>query len=197
MGPLPVEALDRLLRERLGDAPSGSALLDLHVVSGGNALFALEIAQASMAAESDRAARALVVPRNLRVQVADRFAGLRPDVREVLIAAAAMGRPTVEFVGAVTGSGDEALRVAVGSGVLEIHGGSVRFSHPLYASVAYADARPEDRARIHRRLADVVADPEERAPPRAFGHGSRCDCGAVVGGRGSARSIPWCPDSRG
>jgi DNA-binding CsgD family transcriptional regulator len=39
----------------------------------------------------------------------------------------------------------------------------VRFTHPLLASVLYADAPSAKRRAVHRRLVDLVADPEEAA----------------------------------
>ena len=41
-------------------------------------------------------------------------------------------------------------------------GDEVRFTHPIYGSVIYADASREHRHRIHRRLSEVVLDAEER-----------------------------------
>jgi len=46
--------------------------------------------------------------------------------------------------------------------VIETDGTRLRFTHPLLASVHYASASPDERARVHRRLAEVVADAEER-----------------------------------
>ena len=159
IGPLSVEATGRMLRERLGGAPSGSALLDLHVVSGGNPLFALEIAKAMLKDPE----RGFSVPRNLQEQVSRGLRELPEDAREVLVVAAALARPTVEIIERVVDRLDDALGSAVRAGVVEAQGGAVRFTHPLYASVAYADATQEDRARIHGRLAELVTDPEERA----------------------------------
>ena len=39
----------------------------------------------------------------------------------------------------------------------------LEFSHPLLASGVYADASRRRRIAVHRRLAEVVADEEERA----------------------------------
>jgi hypothetical protein len=58
---------------------------------------------------------------------------------------------------------------AVAADVLELDGERLRFDHPLLASAVYAEA-PEDRRReLHRQLASVVDDPQERARHLALG----------------------------
>jgi tetratricopeptide (TPR) repeat protein len=56
-----------------------------------------------------------------------------------------------------------ALAAAVDAGLLELDCDRVRFAHPLIASVVYADADAAERRALHARIADVVAEPEERA----------------------------------
>jgi DNA-binding CsgD family transcriptional regulator len=158
VGPLPAQALGRMLDERLGWAPEGSALFELHTVSGGNPLFALEIARASLQ-DPDRT---LVVPGSLAEQVSERLASLPEATREALVVAAALPRPTLDLIERAVGP-EDTLADAVGAGVVEVHADAVRFTHSLYGSVAYADAREEDRARVHGCLAELVTDPEERA----------------------------------
>jgi DNA-binding CsgD family transcriptional regulator len=51
----------------------------------------------------------------------------------------------------------------VAAGLLERDGDRIRFTHPLLASSVYVEALPEQRRQMHRRLADVVEDPEARA----------------------------------
>ena len=165
VGPLSARALGRLLDRRLGWAPEGSALFELHTVSGGNPLFALEIARASKANPE----HSLIVPRNLREQVSAHLAALPVATREALVVAAALPRPTLDIIERASDQNEEALGPAVRAGTIEVRGDAVRFTHPLYASVVYADAPKEDRTRIHRVLADVVADPEARARHLALG----------------------------
>ncbi len=45
--------------------------------------------------------------------------------------------------------------------------GRIRFTHPLLASAVQGSVSGARRRQIHRRLAEVVADPEERAQHRA------------------------------
>ena len=53
------------------------------------------------------------------------------------------------------------------AGVVECSGERVRLSHPLLASVLYEQAPSEQRRDVHRALAGVVSDIEERARHRA------------------------------
>jgi len=52
---------------------------------------------------------------------------------------------------------------AADAGIVETEGAEIRFTHPLYGSAIYAEASREHRHRVHRRLGEIVPDPEERA----------------------------------
>ena len=67
---------------------------------------------------------------------------------------------------AVTGDADKTavdVERSIRAGVIELEGEQVRFTHPLLASLCYADASPLRRRRTHSRLALVVDDPEAGA----------------------------------
>jgi hypothetical protein len=49
------------------------------------------------------------------------------------------------------------------AGLVEFDGERIRFTHPLIASIPYADLPPAARRRLHGQLADAVSDPEEHA----------------------------------
>ena len=55
------------------------------------------------------------------------------------------------------------LQRAIDAGLVEVAAGDVRFTHPLYRSVLYAGASRVRRHTVHRRLADLTDDLEERA----------------------------------
>jgi hypothetical protein len=58
-----------------------------------------------------------------------------------------------------------ARELAESSGLIEINGG-VRFCHPLGRSAVYRAAKPDQRRRVHRALAeatDAQVDPDRRA----------------------------------
>ena len=92
----------------------------------------------------------------------ERLGVLPATTRAALLLAAAASRPS-EPVLAAAGVRPAALERAVEAGVVELVGDDVRFTHPLLAAAALADALPARRRAAHRRLAAVVADPEERA----------------------------------
>jgi DNA-binding CsgD family transcriptional regulator len=61
------------------------------------------------------------------------------------------------------------LEEALTAGALELEGERIRFAHPLLGSTAYARATPSRRRRLHRELAEVVDNPEERVLHLALG----------------------------
>ncbi len=85
-------------------------------------------------------------------------------MRAVAAAAAALARPTESILG-----DSLALEQAAEAGVIELGDGNIRFTHPLLASAAYTSIGAVERQRLHRRLADAVSDPEERARHLALG----------------------------
>ena len=87
----------------------------------------------------------------------------------VLLAAACVATPTVEHARAwrragtpagVIGLLEEAERQAASSGST---GNRLRFAHPLLARGVYTDAATAQRRDMHRRLAEVVTEPELQA----------------------------------
>ena len=156
-------ALKRLFSERLGLEVSGADLALIHVTSGGNPFFALELGR--YGARVERGSR-FRVPDTLSVLLGERLARLPSEIGEVVFIAAVAGRPPVELIVAVLGSADavrDALDVAVREGVLVLEGERVRFVHPLLASVCYQQAPAQKRRAAHRLLAGTVVDVEERA----------------------------------
>jgi hypothetical protein len=148
------------------------ALRRLHETSGGNPLFALELVRALQ--RSGRAiepGQPLPVPDNLHDLVRGRVELLPEDTRAALLAVAALAHPTV---GLLELNFDEAstarlLRPAIESQVIQLSGDRIRFTHPLLASAVYADTSRSSRRAMHRRLAEIVSDPEERARHLALG----------------------------
>jgi DNA-binding CsgD family transcriptional regulator len=163
VGPLALGAVHRLLHERLGLVLPRPALRRVHEVSGGNPFFALELGRALQAHEAELSSgEPLPVPDRLQELVRVRLGALPPESRDVLAAAAALSQPTIGLLAEVAG-GDETLRPALEAQVVELEGDRVRFTHPLLASGAYQNLDAIGRRELHRRLADVVPDADERA----------------------------------
>mgnify|MGYP001352659067 CR=1 FL=1 len=164
VGPLDVDALFVVLRQHLGVELSRPQLTHLREVTGGNPFFALEIGRES--AQSPPApGRPLRVPSTLREVVGSRLDRLPAAGHDVLLLAAASGRPTVDLLAAARGDRPHVLsglEDAARAGVVDLDDQLVRFTHPLLSSVCYEAAPPWRRREAHARLAGVV-EGEERA----------------------------------
>jgi DNA-binding CsgD family transcriptional regulator len=159
LAPLSVGALYELVDERLDARLSRPTLLRLHDTSGGNPFYALELARALVeSGQEPGPAEPLPVPAGLRELVESRLARLSPEARDALLVAAALNQPTLELV-----EDGEAVEEAIAAGVVELDGDTIRFTHPLLASFHYASAPPQRRRDVHKGLAKVVREPEERA----------------------------------
>ncbi len=167
IGPLPEEAMTRLLRDRTEADLTHPILLRLHRISEGNPLFALEIARA-LTRRGVRPApgEPLPVPEDLQELLGARLAALPSSAADGLLVVAAATRPTEDLVVAAAARRDWAsagMRSAEEAGVLQRASGRLAFTHPLLGSTVYAEATSSARRRMHRRLAELVDDPEERA----------------------------------
>ena len=163
VGPLTLGATHRLVRERLGVPLPRPVLRRVHETAGGNPFYALEIARA-LPLESAAAGQPLPVPGSLGELVRDRVAALPTDARQVLLAVAALSEPRLSVVeAALQRDPRPGLGKASEAGVVAVEGDRVRFVHPLLASAAYGLAGDDDRRAVHRRLADAVGVPEQRA----------------------------------
>ena len=167
LGPLGANALHRLLRRRLGLELARPEVTRVGEASGGNPFFALEIgrelARTDVALDSERP---LPVPDSLGRLLGTRLERLPRETRQVLLVAALAGRPTADVVARAYGEREQALaalELAAREGVVVLEGSRVRFSHPLFGSVCHEAAPVWRRQAVHRSLAGVVADPEERA----------------------------------
>jgi tetratricopeptide (TPR) repeat protein len=158
LGPLSVAALQRIVSERLGVTFSRPTLVRLADASRGNAFFALEIARLLARGDMQLIAGRLPVPDDLRSLAADRVSSLPALTRETLLRAAALAQPDSTSVDIrALAPAEEAGLVSIGAD------GVITFTHPLFASAVYGSASARARADVHRALADVVDDPEQRA----------------------------------
>ena len=160
-------ALHHLLKERVGLELSRPELARVQEASAGNPFFALELARELVRTGTrPEAGRALRVPESLHELLDGRLARLPTETGDVVLFAAALARPTVELVAAAYGDRAdvlEALDSAEREGVIALDDSSLRFTHPLLASICYEQAKPWKRRAVHRALAETVSDLEERA----------------------------------
>ncbi len=164
LSPLSVHDLHSAVTSRLRRSFSRPTMGRIHALSGGNPFYAIELARAI---EVRNPGGETLLPRTLTDVVEARIGSLDPDVHEALLAASCMAAPTVELVSSATISDDdrvvELLEIAESKGVIAIDGNRIHFAHPLLARGVYAQAPPSRRRAMHRRLADLVDEPELRA----------------------------------
>lgn len=163
VGPIGVSHLARLIHQRLGRTLPRPLVSRIHQSSGGNPLFALEIARAFDEDEPVHA-EPLPIPDEIKDALLARIRRLSAAARDIVLLASAMARPTI---GSLVGPGMESevdgLEEAEAAGILEIDGDRVRFAHPLLASAVYWSSPDADRRRAHAHIAEIADEIEERA----------------------------------
>jgi DNA-binding CsgD family transcriptional regulator len=160
VGSLSLGAIHRLLQAHLVLKLPRPTLLRVHETSGGNPFYALELARA-LGADVDPT-QPLRVPETLEGLVRARLDELPATTQESLLLAAAVGRPSAELFASLDVS-EPVLDPALAARVIERTDGTIRFTHPLLASAVYHGVPAHERRRAHGRLAQVVADPVDRA----------------------------------
>jgi DNA-binding NarL/FixJ family response regulator len=163
--PLSLRAIHEIVVAGVGVAFDKPILRRIYETSGGNPFFALELARA-LQQQPGRVelGDGIPVPEELHELVGARFDGLPEGTRDALLVAAALSKPSLPLLAAVVAEDPEGhLAPAREAKVVMVEGEQVRFVHPLLASAAYSQASPARRRQVHRRLASVVSDNEERA----------------------------------
>jgi ATP/maltotriose-dependent transcriptional regulator MalT len=162
--PLSLGALHAVLSERLGRSFSRPKIRRIQEFSGGNPFYALELGHV-MGDDTWRDGAAL--PSTLAELVRARLASLTVDGRNALLAAACLATPTLDLIARATHSDTEhiveVLEEAESKGIVQIDGQRVTFTHPLLARGVYTDTAPGGRREMHRRLAEIVDEPELKA----------------------------------
>jgi DNA-binding CsgD family transcriptional regulator len=164
LGPMPLASLHRLLEVRLGRSFPRLVLLRIERASGGNPLYALEIAR--NLSELDIPVMApdpLPVPDSLSLLMNGRIAEMPEATARALLLAAAAAEPTVGTIERARPGSVAALDPAIERGIVQIEAGTVRFTHPLLAQ-AVLTLGPADRLRsAHEALAGATSSPDARA----------------------------------
>jgi DNA-binding CsgD family transcriptional regulator len=163
IAPLSVGAVHRLLWGRLGIAVPRPVILRVHEITGGNPFFALELGRALVAGSVHAEYASVELPESLRAVVARRLTALPARVQETLAAVAALASPSVALLEALGGTSVEDVELAQRRGVVEFDGDRISFAHPLLAPACYEALPLHRRRRLHRRLAALDVDLEERA----------------------------------
>ena len=170
VGPVTMAALVELLADRLAVRLARPVLMRVHATSGGNPLYALELARALDRLEIVVTPGVpLPVPTSLDALVAERVRSLPRDVLAIAAGTAAAWRFTDEGLepGALERAELAGLVIVEEPGApggLTVLGGprTVRTAHPLMSAAAYAALPAAERRELHRRLAMSTDDPLER-----------------------------------
>jgi DNA-binding CsgD family transcriptional regulator len=161
VGPVTVAALHELIKLQLGRTFPRPMLVQIARVSGGNPFYALEIAR-----ELERRPPVngqVPISAGLGALVEARIGRLPARTRRALLTAAALAQPTTELIES------EPLAPAEQAGMMRIDAGRIQFAHPIFASVVYGRASDAARRSLHRELAALVPEHEERARHLALG----------------------------
>jgi len=162
VGPLSLAATHELLKRRLGRSLPRRLLVRVHEASGGNPFYALEVARTVIEHEH-QPSDPLPVPDDLADLVLRRVRKLRPPARDALLVVAAAGRPELALVEAVIDDARDAIDEAKDAGLMHEEDRGLALEHPLYGAAVYSAASERQRRDVHRRLAEVVQELEERA----------------------------------
>jgi DNA-binding CsgD family transcriptional regulator len=164
VGPLSLGALHRVIRAQTAVSLPRPLMRRVHESSGGNPFFALEIVRALERRGGQlEPGAALPLPDELFTLVTERLTAFPEATLVALAATAASSQPTSQQVNDAVEGGMEALAPALDAHVVRVTGDRIVFTHPLLASAAYAFVGTGRRRELHRRLAALVAEPEERA----------------------------------
>ena len=162
VGPLSLGALHRVVTAHLGHSLPRPVLTRVHVVSGGNPFFALELARIAEQRGVSTGALELPLPDSVAATLRERLDAVPADTRDTLLTVAAVSTPTLDVLEATLGPSARArLQPAIDAGMLVLDDDRVRFSHPLIGAAVYAEAWPDRRRACHRALSESVSDPDE------------------------------------
>jgi DNA-binding CsgD family transcriptional regulator/tetratricopeptide (TPR) repeat protein len=168
LGPLDDAALDAILRQH-APARDRRTLARVAAAAEGNPGVALELLRALPDGEPEAGAPLPLSPA-LRARVAARLEGAGAELEELLLAVACLGVAELDVLAAALGPDAHArAERACALGLLVRDGPRVRLASRLLAAGVLGQAGPVRRRALHRRLAEVVADPEPRARQLALG----------------------------
>lgn len=165
LGLLDIPTIEHLVAAELTRPVGRSLLHRLAETSGGNPLYALALArELNTRPHAGAGAGELSIPASLTAAIAQRLQHIEEAAGDALLVVAAASHPTIGLLQAVLrGFTLSQLDGAARAGVVEIAGDRVFFTHPLLASTHYESTPAKRRREVHRRLAAVIEDEEQRA----------------------------------
>ncbi|WP_319455805.1 MULTISPECIES: LuxR C-terminal-related transcriptional regulator [unclassified Mycobacterium] len=162
--PLSLGAIQAMVADRLGRSFPRPTMVRIYQTSGGNPFYALELARSI---HGNPAPGAEILPGSLNELVEARIGAVDTATGAALLAASCLAAPTIELVADAVSTDPQLLvgllEVVEGQGIIRLDGTHIRFTHPLLERGVYSRASAADRRATHRRLAEVVEEPELQA----------------------------------
>lgn len=159
LSPLDAHEVFDLVKSHLDVALDRSRLRRITATSGGNPLFALELARQHAVGSTESMRLDELIGGRIRV--------LPRATRGDLLAAALAGTPKVALIARCRGVSTvdllDHLKPAEAAGLIQV-GGLVEFVHPLYAAAAVESASASERSACHAALSSI--DPGREAQAR-------------------------------
>jgi DNA-binding CsgD family transcriptional regulator len=165
VGPVGPSDLSRILRRVLGWAPAWPRVVRIAELSQGNPLHALELTRAFGAVRSSDGLEG-PLPDSVLELARSRIAGLPERVRGAVELAAVPRDSGLDLLARLDPSAlelREALEAAARHGIVTVDAERVRFTHPILAAAAYGSIPAARRRDLHRAMAMLSDDLEERA----------------------------------
>jgi DNA-binding CsgD family transcriptional regulator len=156
VGPLCLDALHKLIRAETGSGLPRRQLSEIERLSGGNPLFALELARAA-ADGAGMNSTPPSLPATLGEAVLRQIRALPASTRHELLVAEVAAHPNVRLVN------PKKILAAEQAAIITIdHEGAIAFRHPLFAWAVASIASSEQLKLAHLRVAERTRYPEER-----------------------------------
>jgi DNA-binding CsgD family transcriptional regulator len=165
LGPVGPGDLSRILRRVLGWSPAWPRVVRIAELSEGNPLHALELTRAFGAVRSTDGLEG-PIPDSVLELARSRIAGLPEAVRGAVELAAVPRDPRLHLLGRLDPASldlRESLEAAARQGIVTVEADRVRFTHPILAAAAYGSIPASRRRDLHRAMAMLSDNLEERA----------------------------------
>lgn len=165
IGPLPFGEFLQVLHSQVDPSLPRSVVLRIHEAVEGNPFYGQEMAREVLRRGLPDPGAPLPVPEDGIGVVLERARSLSPQTSSVLTAAALAFKPTVSLLEEALPALEVAflLTQAEQSGLVRVRPQAVTFTHPIFAAAVTATTAAPVLRDLHRVLARVIADPEERA----------------------------------
>lgn len=158
---LSIGATARMLSDRLGLVVSRRVLQRVTELTGGNPLFALEVARTLADRDPLEIGDEIPVPATVDDLLGLRVTQLEATVRRLALAVALSGGLSAGDCSRF--ATDEQLSAAIDAGLLVDDGGQIRAAHPLVAAAIRGHSHESERRRIHAELAEAATNDEVAA----------------------------------